>query len=329
MGPGRREIGHGILAEKSIVPTIPEVDVFPYTIRIVSEVLSSAGSTSMAATCGSTLALMDAGVPIIEPVAGISIGLITDKDDKEKYVTITDIAYQEDAQGDMDFKVAGTKNGINGIQMDIKLNGVSIKILTEALEKAKVARMAILDKIKAALATPRAEISKHAPKVILVKIDPTKIGEVIGSGGRVINKIISETGAAIDIIDDGTVTISGKDPDACQKAAKWVEGIVKEAQPGEEYDGVVKRIFPFGAMIEILPGKEGLIHISKIASYHVKNVEDVLKIGQKVEVKVAEIDDQGRINLVMRGQENQQTPTKRFDRFDKNTSDRNRRPKRF
>ncbi len=298
-GPGRREIGHGILAEKSIVPTIPEVDVFPYTIRVVSEVLSSAGSTSMAATCGSTLALMDAGVPIIEPVAGISIGLITDKDNKEKYVAITDIAYQEDAQGDMDFKVAGTKNGINGIQMDIKLNGVSIKILTEVMEKARVARLAILDKIKAALATPRAEISKHAPKVILVKIDPAKIGEVIGSGGRVINKIISETGAQIDINDEGHVTITSKDSEACQKAAEWVEGIVKEPQPGEEYTGIVKRIFPFGAMVEILPGKEGLVHISKMADYRVERVEDIVKIGQEVKVKVSEMDDQGRLNLTM------------------------------
>lgn len=299
MGPGRREIGHGILAEKSIVPTIPEVDVFPYTIRIVSEVLSSAGSTSMAATCGSTLALMDAGVPIIEPVAGISIGLITDNNDKENYVTITDIAYQEDAQGDMDFKVAGTKNGINGIQMDIKLNGISLKILTEALEKAKIARLAILDKIKAVLSAPRTEISIHAPKVILVKIDPAKIGEVIGSGGRVINKIITETGAQIDINDEGHVTITSKDPAACQKAAEWVEGIVKEPEPGEEYTGIVKRIFPFGAMVEILPGKEGLVHISKMADYRVERVEDIVKIGQEVKVKVSEMDDQGRLNLTM------------------------------
>lgn len=329
-GPGRREIGHGALAEKSIVPSIPEMDVFPYTLRVVSEVLSSAGSTSMAATCGSTLALMDAGVPIIEPVAGISIGLITDKENKDKYVTITDIAYQEDAQGDMDFKVAGTKNGINGIQMDIKLSGVSLKVLTEALEKAKIARLAILEKIKAALSAPRAEISIHAPKVILVKIDPSKIGEVIGSGGRVINKIISETGAQVDINDEGHVTITSKDPEACKKAAEWVEGIVKEPLPGEEYTGIVKRIFPFGAMVEILPGKEGLVHISKMADYRVEKVEDVVQIGQEVKVKVSEMDDQGRLNLTMNlngegGNQERQGGSRRGPSDDRRSRGRDRR----
>ena len=297
--PGRREIGHGALAEKAIRPIIPENDKFPYTIRIVSEILSSAGSTSMAAVCGSTLSLMDAGVPIKEPVAGISIGLITDKGDKSKYVTITDIAYQEDAQGDMDFKVAGTKNGITAIQMDTKLDGVPVKILEEALAKAKKARLEILEKILATIPTSRTSVSKHAPTVILVKIDPSKIGDVIGSGGRVINKIINETGAAIDINDEGTVTISSKDADACKRAAAIVEGIVKEAQPGEVYEGEVKRILPFGAMVEILPGKEGLVHISKLASFRVNKVEDVVKIGQKVKVRVLELDDQGRVNLSM------------------------------
>jgi polyribonucleotide nucleotidyltransferase len=299
MGPGRREIGHGILAEKSILPIIPEIDVFPYTIRIVSEVLSSAGSTSQAAVCGSTLALMDAGVPIKDPVAGISIGLITDKQDKSKYVTITDIAYQEDAQGDMDFKVAGTKNGITAIQMDIKLDGVSLKILQEAMEKAKKARLIILEKILSAMPKSRDKVSQHAPTVILIKIDPTKIGEVIGTGGRIINKIIAETGAAIDINDDGTVTVSSKDREACQKAAEWVEGIVREVQPGEEFDAIVKRILPFGAMVEYLPGKEGLVHISQLAPQRVETVEDVVKIGQDVKVRVAEIDDLGRVNLSM------------------------------
>lgn len=297
--PGRREIGHGALAEKAIRPIIPENDQFPYTIRIVSEILSSAGSTSMAAVCGSTLALMDAGVPIKEPVAGISIGLITDKKDKSKYVTITDIAYQEDAQGDMDFKVAGTKNGITAIQMDIKLDGIPVKILEEALSKAKNARLQILDKILATIPASRKSVSKHAPTIILVKIDPSKIGDVIGSGGRVINKIINQTGAAIDINDEGTVTISSKDVEACKKAAEIIEGIVKEAQVGEEYEGEVKRILPFGAMVEILPGKEGLVHISKLAPYRVNKVEDVVKIGQKVKTRVAEIDDQGRVNLSM------------------------------
>lgn len=299
MSPGRREIGHGVLAEKALIPVLPDTDAFPYTIRVVSEVLSSAGSTSQASVCASTLALMDAGVPIKEPVAGISIGLITDGADKNKYVTITDIAYQEDAQGDMDFKVAGTKNGITAIQMDIKLHGISLAIATEALEKAKVARAEILKSMLAVIAKPREHISKFAPTVILVKIDPAKIGDVIGSGGRTINKIIAETGAALDVDDDGTVMISGKDAAGCQKAAQWVEGIVKEALPGEVYEGKVKRILPFGAMVEILPGKEGLVHISKLADHRVEKVEDVVNIGDSVTVRVAEVDDMGRVNLVM------------------------------
>lgn len=298
--PGRREIGHGALAEKALLPVLPSTDEFPYTIRIVSEVLSSAGSTSMASACGSTLALMDAGVPIKEPVAGISIGLITDKADKSKYITIVDIAYQEDAQGDMDFKVAGTKNGICAIQMDTKLSGISTDVCEEALEKAKKARLAILEKMSHAIPTSRKSISQHAPTVILVKIDPSKIGEVIGGGGKTINKIIAETGSAIDIKDDGTVMISAKEAEAAQKAASWVEGIVKEAQVGEVYEGPVKRILPFGAMVEILPGKEGLVHISQMAPYRVEKVEDVVKIGQTVKVRVFEIDDMGRVNLSMK-----------------------------
>jgi polyribonucleotide nucleotidyltransferase len=308
--PGRREIGHGALAEKALVTVIPDSDTFPYTIRVVSECLSSAGSTSMAATCGSTLALMDAGVPLKEIVAGISIGLITDKKDRSKYVTLTDIAYQEDAQGDMDFKITGTKNGITAIQMDIKLNGISLKIAFEALEAAKKARLTILDAMLKVLPAPREKVSQHAPTVILVKIDPTKIGEVIGSGGRIINKIISETGAQIDINDEGTVMISSKDVEACQKAAKWVEGIVKEPELGEVFEGPVKRILPFGAMVEIMPGKEGLVHISKLANERVEKVEDVVKIGDIVKVKVAEIDDMGRVNLAM---ENVDLSAKRED----------------
>ncbi|MDP2633000.1 MAG: polyribonucleotide nucleotidyltransferase [Candidatus Curtissbacteria bacterium] len=306
--PGRREIGHGALAEKALVPVLPSQDEFPYTIRIVSEVLSSAGSTSQASVCGSTLALMDAGVPIKEPVAGISIGLICDKTDKSKYVLLTDIAYQEDSQGDMDFKVSGTKTGITAIQMDIKLNGVAPKVLAEALEKAKASRITILDMMTKALPASREKISQYAPTVILVKINPSKIGEVIGSGGRVINKIIDSTGAAVDIEDDGTVTISAKEPEAAQKAAEWVEGIVKEPQPGEVYEGPVKRIMPFGAFVEILPGKEGLVHISKMAAYHVEKVEDIVKLDQIVKVKVSEVDDMGRLNLSMRfdgGDENE------------------------
>ncbi len=328
--PGRREIGHGALAEKALVPVIPSSDQFPYTIRVVSEVLSSAGSTSQASVCASTLALMDAGVPIKEPVAGISIGLITDKVNRSKYVTLTDIAYQEDAQGDMDFKVAGTKNGITAIQMDIKLNGLSLKIIDEALEKAKTARLHLLGEMQRIIPESRKQLSVHAPRVIVVKIDPSKIGEVVGSGGRVINKIIAETGAAIDITDDGNVTISSKDAQACQKAAEWVEGIVKEPQPEEEYEGTVKRIMNFGAFVEILPGKEGLVHISQLAPHRVENVEDVVKIGQKVKVRVVEIDDQGRLNLSMlfgddikekSSQVRREAPRGRFD-----NRDRGRRP---
>ncbi len=328
--PGRREIGHGALAEKALIPVIPAQEQFPYTIRVVSEVLSSAGSTSQASVCGSTLALMDAGVPIKAPVAGISIGLITDMKDKSKYVLLTDIAYQEDSQGDMDFKVAGTSAGITAIQMDIKLSGISTQVAKEALEKARVARLSILDLMKKALPTSREKISPHAPTVILVRIDPSKIGEVIGSGGRVINKIIETTGAAVDIEDDGSVMISAKSPEAAQKAAEWVEGIVKEPQPGEVYEGPVKRIMPFGAFVEILPGKEGLVHISKMAPYHVERVEDVVKLDQIVKVNVSEIDDMGRLNLSMlfgedakkkqeetrgeRGGDFQRRPAGRFDR---------------
>ncbi|OGD86440.1 polyribonucleotide nucleotidyltransferase [Candidatus Curtissbacteria bacterium RIFCSPHIGHO2_01_FULL_41_11] len=310
--PGRREIGHGALAEKAIVPILPSQDEFPYTVRVVSEVLSSAGSTSQASVCGSTLALMDAGVPIKDPVSGISIGLITDKTDKSKYVLLTDIAYQEDSQGDMDFKVSGTKNGITAIQMDIKLNGVPTNVLAEALERAKAARLSILEMMTNALPASREKVSPYAPTVILVKIDPSKIGEVIGSGGRVINKIIDTTGAAVDIEDDGTVTISAKEPEAAQKAAQWVEGIVKEPLPGEVYEGPVKRIVPFGAFVEILPGKEGLVHISKMAPYHVEKVEDIVKLDQIVKVKVSEVDDMGRLNLSMRfdgGDENDRSPS--------------------
>ena len=331
--PGRREIGHGALAEKAIRPVIPPGETFPYTIRVVSEILSSAGSTSMASVCGSTLALMDAGVPIKEPVAGISVGLITEKDDKQKYVTITDIAYQEDSQGDMDFKVAGTKNGVTAIQMDTKLDGISLKIAEEALQKAKIARTKILDIILETIPTYRSELSKHAPTVILVKIDPSKIGEVIGSGGRTINKIIAETGAAIDIDDEGTVTISSKVKEACRKAAEMVEAIVKEFEVGEVYEGKVKRILPFGAMVEIVPGKEGLVHISQLAPHRIERVEDVVKIGQEGKVRVAEIDDQGRVNLSMifgqkEDEQGQGSQSRRFDQRPRRNFDRTRRHRR-
>jgi len=285
---------------------------------------------------------MDAGVPIKEPVAGISIGLVTDKKNPSKYVLLTDIAYQEDAQGDMDFKIAGTSKGITAIQMDIKLDGIPIKIVKEAVEKAKIARLSILEKILKAIPISREKISKFAPTVILVKIDPAKIGEVIGSGGRTINKIIAATGSAIDINDEGTVTISGKDPQACKKAAEWVEGIVKEAKPGEEYQGKVTRILPFGAMVEILPGKEGLVNISQLAPYRVNKVEDVVQIGQELKVRVVEVDDQGRVNLSARfGKDAADSQPQDFSggrrnfsprKFDRNRPrgfDRRRPPKRY
>lgn len=311
--PARREIGHGALAEKAILPVIPALEEFPYTVRVVSEILSSAGSTSMASACGSTLALMDAGVPIKEPVAGISIGLITDKKNPSKYELITDIAYQEDAQGDMDFKVAGTKNGITAIQLDTKLSGVPLEIIGKALQEAKKARALILKKMLETISTSRENISQYAPKVVLIKIDPSKIGDVIGSGGRIINKIIAETGAAIDINDEGIVTISSKDLEACKKASSWIEGIVKEIKPGEFYEGKVTRILPFGAFVEFLPGREGLVHISNLAAHRVNKVEDIAKVGQSVDVKVMEIDDQGRINLTMRLSEEQQSSPPRRD----------------
>jgi polyribonucleotide nucleotidyltransferase len=325
--PGRREIGHGSLAERALVPVLPTQDEFPYTIRVVSEVLSSAGSTSMASACGSTLALMDAGVPIKEPIAGISIGLITDEKDRSNYVLLTDIAYQEDSQGDMDFKVAGTKKGVTVIQMDIKLLGIKPKVIHEALDKAKIARLSILEKILDAIPSSRKKVSQFAPTVILVKIDPSKIGEVIGSGGRIINKIISTTGAAVDIEDDGTVTISAKDSDAAQKAAEWVESIVKVPEPGEIYEGTVKRILPFGAMVEIMPGKEGLVHISKLAPHRVEKVEDIVKIDQEVKVRVAEIDEMGRVNLSMNLDDNQEN--KRPQREKRNKDPKRDRQSKF
>lgn len=294
--PSRREIGHGALAEKALEPVIPPEDKFPYTIRVVSEILSSNGSTSMAATCGSTLSLMDAGVPITAPVAGIAIGLMTSKD---KFVTLTDILGIEDFSGDMDFKAAGTEKGITAMQLDVKSDGLTAEIAKEALEKARVARLFILGKMAEVLPLPRNQVSKFAPKVALVKIPIDKIGEVIGPGGKIIRQIIAVTGATVDIEDDGTVSISGTDAEAVQKAVTWVQGLVRELKPGEEFEGEVKRILPFGAFVEVLPGKEGMVHVSQMAAGFVKNPEEVVSLGQKVKVRVVEIDDQGRVNLSM------------------------------
>jgi len=292
--PARREIGHGALAEKALRVVIPDEEKFPYAIRLVSEVLSSSGSTSMASVCGATLALMDAGVPIVSPVSGIAMGLITEG---EKYKILTDIQALEDFYGDMDFKIAGTEKGITAIQLDVKNDGLEGKIITETLSQAKVARLNILEKIVKALPKSREEISKYAPKVTVIQIPVKKIGEVIGGGGKTIKRIIEETGAAIDIEDDGTVRITSNSQESLNQAVKWVEGLTHEVQPGEEYMGMVKRIMPFGAFVEILPGKEGLVHISQLASYRVEDINKEVKVDQKLKVKVIEIDHQGRINL--------------------------------
>ncbi|OGY24155.1 MAG: polyribonucleotide nucleotidyltransferase [Candidatus Woykebacteria bacterium RBG_13_40_15] len=296
--PGRREIGHGVLAEKSLVPVIPEDDKFPYTIRVVSEVLSSSGSTSMGSICGSVLALMDAGVPIAAPVSGIAMGLVIEG---EKYKILTDLQALEDFYGDMDFKIAGTTKGVTGIQLDVKIDGLNDKIISETLSRAKEGRAFILDQMLKALPKSREDISKYAPKVMVVNIPQKKIGEVIGSGGKTINRIIDETGAAIDIDDDGTVHITSTTEEGLNKAADWIKGLTHEVRPGEIYEGTVKRIMPFGAMVEILPGKEGLVHISQLATYRVEDINKEVEAGQKFKVKVLEIDHQGRVNLTRKG----------------------------
>ena len=292
---GRREIGHGALVERAIAPVLPSEDDFPYTLRLVSEVLSSYGSTSMASACASTLSLMDAGVPIKAPVAGIAMGLVIGKD--ENYVVLTDIVGMEDAYGDMDFKVAGTARGLTALQMDIKLRGIRHGILAEALGQAREARLEILEKMSSAINASRSELSPYAPRMYEIKIDPSKIGTVIGPGGRVIRSIIEETKTTIDIKNDGTVLVGSSTEEAAQKAIKIIQGLTREVEQGEIYTGKVTRLFNFGAMVEILPGKEGLVHISELADYHVPQVEDVVKVGDEVMVKVIGIDNSGRINL--------------------------------
>lgn len=288
--PNRREIGHGALAERALLPVIPPVEEFPYAIRMVSETMSSSGSTSMGSTCGSTLALMDAGVPIKKPVAGIAMGVITKG---KNYKVLTDIGYTEDANGDMDFKIAGTKDGITAIQMDIKVLCVSFEILKEAIDGAKKARLFILEKMLAVIPEPRKQLSKYAPKIKVLFVDQESIGEVIGPGGKVIRGIIAQTGATVDIDDDGKVTIGGETDEIVNAAVKWVEGITKKIQAGEEYDGIIKRVVPFGAFVEVLPGKEGLVHSSQMPQGFVATE------GAAVHVWVREIDDLGRVNLTM------------------------------
>jgi len=298
-GPGRREIGHGALAERALVPVLPSVEEFPYAIRVVSEVLSSNGSTSQGSVCGSTLALMAAGVPIKAPVAGISTGLFTENGDTSDYVMVTDIQGIEDFFGDMDFKVAGTKKGITAIQVDIKIDGLTYEIIEEAFAKTNVARQYILDEIMLkCIAEPRKEVSKYAPKIVNMKIDPEKIRDVIGAGGKVINKIIEETGVKIDIEEDGTVFIYGTEKEMIDRAYDIIQGLTKDVEKGEVYMGTVTKLFPFGALVEVLPGKEGMLHISKISSERVAKVEDVLEVGQNVLVKVIDIDkEQGKFSL--------------------------------
>jgi polyribonucleotide nucleotidyltransferase len=298
-GPGRREIGHGALAERALVPVLPSVDEFPYVIRVVSEVVSSNGSTSMASTCGSTLALMDAGVPIKAPVGGAAMGLITDKA-TGRYAVLTDITGKEDAFGDMDFKVAGTAEGVTALQMDIKVAGITSEILRDALEQARVARLFILERMTTVISASRSELSPYAPRITTIKIPVDKIRDVIGAGGKVIRQITAETGTQINVEDDGTIQIAATSVEAAQKAISWIEGLTKDVEVGKEYLGKVTRIMNFGAFVEILPGKEGLVHISQLADYRVPRVEDVVSIGDELMVIVTEIDRMGRINLSRR-----------------------------
>ncbi len=292
--PGRREIGHGALAERALVPVIPSVEDFPYTIRTVSEAVASNGSTSMASVCGSTLSLMDAGVPIKKPVAGIAMGLITDGD---KFVILSDIQGAEDFAGDMDFKVAGTKDGITALQMDIKVKGITPEIMRQALAQAHEGREFIMGKMLEVIDKPREEMAPHAPRIHKLMINPDKIREVIGKGGETINKIIAETGVEIDIEDSGLVMIASSDGEAAKKAIAWVESIVAEPEVGKIYDGEVVKIMDFGAFVNIMPGKDGLVHISQLADNRVEKVEDVVKLGDKIKVKLMEVDSQGRLNL--------------------------------
>jgi len=294
--PKRREIGHGSLVEKALLPIIPDQEKFPYTVRIVSEVLSSNGSTSMASTCSSSLALMDAGVPIKEPVAGISIGLVIDEASKN-FKVLTDIQGPEDHLGEMDFKVAGTKRGITAIQLDTKIKGINKEIIKEALEKAKEARLKILETMKNVISHPRPSVSPLAPKILVISINPTKIGEVIGPKGSMINKIIQDCGVTIDIEDSGKVFITGTQEEGVKKAADWIKGITKEIAVGDVFTGTVKKITDFGAFVDILPGQTGLVHISKFVRRRLGSVKEVVKEGDKIPVKVLSIDENGRINL--------------------------------
>jgi polyribonucleotide nucleotidyltransferase len=318
--PSRREVGHGALAEKALEPMIPAEEKFPYTIRLVSEIMSSNGSTSMAAVSGSTLSLMDAGVPIKAPVAGIAMGLVLEKG---KVVILSDILGMEDFHGDMDFKIAGTREGITALQMDVKSRQLTLEILKKAMIQAREGRTYILDEMLKVLPASRAQISKFAPKVSILHIPVEKIGEVIGPGGRVIREIIEKTGAAVDVEDDGTVNISGADRKSVDQAIAWIEGLTREVEVGETFEGTVKRIQPFGAFVEIAPGKEGLVHVSQMSTKYVADPNDVLSVDQKVKVRVREVDDMGRINLSMLfGEDAKRAPRPRQRRPSKTPSRR-------
>lgn len=297
-GPGRRDIGHGALAEKALMPVLPSKDDFPYTMLLVSEVLSSNGSSSMASTCGSTLSLMDAGVPLKSPVSGIAMGIVVDEENN--YKILSDIQGPEDHWGDMDFKIAGTKDGITAMQLDVKFEGITPEIVEEVLERAFESRMQIMDVMLETIEAPRAEMSQYAPRIIIMKIDPDKIRTVIGPGGKVINEIIDTTGVQIDIEDDGSVFITAEEPEGGKQAQEWIKNLTHVPKAGEVYKGKVIKIMDFGAFVEILPGKEGLVHISQLSEQRVEKVGDVVKEGQEVSVRVLEIDSLGRLNLTMK-----------------------------
>jgi polyribonucleotide nucleotidyltransferase len=293
-GPGRREIGHGALAEKSLEFILPKVDQFPYTVRLVADIMESNGSTSMATVCGGTLCLMDAGVPIKAPVAGISIGMVSEDD---RYILLTDIIGEEDFHGDMDFKVAGTKAGITGIQLDMKARGIPQDRIVKTLEQARLARLWLLDEMAKVLPAPRKEINRYAPRMLTIKINPEKIGKVIGPGGKTINKIQEETGATIDIEEDGTIFIACVDAKGAEAARDAVENLTQEVQIGKVYTGKVVSVRDFGAFVEIMPGQDGLVHVSELDEKFVKNVNDAVAVGDTLTVKVIAIDDQGRVKL--------------------------------
>lgn len=324
--PSRREIGHGALAERALEPVIPAEEKFPYTIRLVSEIMSSNGSTSMAAVCGSTLSLMDAGVPIKAPVAGIAMGLVSKNG---KFVILSDILGLEDFNGDMDFKVAGTREGITALQMDVKIRNLTPKLLKDVMMQACQGRVYILDEMLKVLPASRVQISEFAPKISVLHVPVEKIGEVIGPGGRTIREIINKTGAAIDIEDDGTVNISGADKKSVDQAIAWIKGLTKEIEVGEIFEGTVKRIQPFGAFVEIAPGKEGLVHVSQMSTKYVSDPKKVVRVGQKVRVRVREVDERGRINLSMLFGEDIKPSRRSFRRESRLRTPRPPRPRRF